>query len=84
MKGETVHAVFAEVEQQRAEQDQSEPRLDPAQQEDQRFNGHAHDQRGNACVTKKYEKHLRYPLNQTKWPRAKLRRMLGINIASRR
>src|ERR1700722_10184074 len=60
MKGETVHAVFAEVKQQRAEQDQQRPRRDPAKQEGQCLHGRAHHQRGNASVTKEYEKHVRF------------------------
>src|SRR5580700_1343354 len=58
MKGEPMHAVFAEVKQQRAEQDQDEPRLDPAGQKRQPQDGDTCQKRGDTAVTKKHEEHL--------------------------
>src|SRR5579872_5870360 len=62
MKSETVHAVFAEVEHQRAEHDQGRLDGDPAQQKRQRLDHHARNQGAYAAVTKKCEKHFGCPV----------------------
>jgi hypothetical protein len=52
MKGETVHAVFAQIEQQRSQQDRDGCKGKDASH-------HAGDERGNAAMAKKHEKHPR-------------------------
>ena len=61
MKGETMHAVFAQIEQQRAEQDRDGIQRQDAKQPGQRLNHHGHHERCNAAMAKKHEKHLRLP-----------------------
>jgi hypothetical protein len=54
-----MHAVFAKVKQQSAEQDQDEPRLDPAGQKREPQDGDTCQKRGHTAVTKKHEEHFR-------------------------
>jgi hypothetical protein len=59
VKGETVHAIFAQIKQQRAKQYQSGFQRDDAEQPGERFSHYSHHECRNAAVTKKYEKHFR-------------------------
>src|ERR1700688_3251023 len=59
MKGETVHAIFAEIKQQRANQYQSGLQRDDANQPEQRFSRHCRQQRRNTAMTTECEKHWR-------------------------
>jgi hypothetical protein len=59
VKGETVHAIFAEIEQQRAKRDHDGLQRHGAEQPGQRFGRHAQQQRRDTTVTNEYEKHCR-------------------------
>jgi hypothetical protein len=61
MKGETVHAIFAEIKQQRANQYQGGLQRDDAKQPEQRFSRHCRQQRRDTAMTTEYEKHYRPP-----------------------
>jgi len=61
MKGETVHAIFAEIKQQRANQYQGGLQRDDANQPEQRFSRHCRQQRRGTAMTTEYEKHYRPP-----------------------
>jgi hypothetical protein len=58
VKGKPMHAVFAEVEQQCAEQDQGKMRFDQARQESHPLENNGRQQCGHTAVTEKHEKHL--------------------------
>jgi hypothetical protein len=57
VKGETVHAVFAEIEHHRAEQDHDGLQHHDAAQPGDYFGDHTQQQRRDAAMTKKYRKH---------------------------
>jgi hypothetical protein len=59
MKGETVHAIFAEIKQQRANQYQGGLQRDDANQPEQHFSRHCRQQRRDTAMTTEYEKHWR-------------------------
>jgi hypothetical protein len=61
MKGETVHAIFAEIKQQRANQYQGGLQRDDANQPEQRFSRHCRQQRRDTAMTNKHQKHCRPP-----------------------
>src|SRR5665213_1031416 len=66
MKGESVHAIFAQIEQQRAKQDQRGLQGDDVKQPGPYFGHHADHECRNAAVTKKYEEHPRsFPCNRS-------------------
>jgi hypothetical protein len=58
VKGETVHAIFAEIEQQRAKQYQPGLQRDDADQPQQHLGRHCRQQRCDTAMTNKYEKHF--------------------------
>jgi hypothetical protein len=57
VKGETVHAVFAEIEHQRADQDHDGLQRDGTEQPEHDFSRRGQEQRRDAAMTKKYRKH---------------------------
>jgi hypothetical protein len=61
VKGETVHAIFAEIEQQRAKHDHDGLQRHGPEQPGQHFGRHAQQQRGDTAMTNEYEKHPPLP-----------------------
>jgi hypothetical protein len=59
VKGETVHAVFAEIEQQRAQHDHQGLQRHGAEQPGQQLGRDAEQQRRNTAMTNEYDKHPR-------------------------
>ena len=61
MKRESVHAVFAQVKQQRTKQDQERLDREQAKQKGQRLDRHAHHERRDTAVAKEHEEHPAIP-----------------------
>src|ERR1700761_6691347 len=70
VKGEAVHAVFGEVKQQRAEDNEHRHQRDCAGQERQRFDDDACKERRNTAMAKENEEHRTSLLSSRAWRRA--------------